>query len=159
MNAVQKLRQMVAEVQKPGSAAGESWALVGRLLSRMPVDHAEAERVVAGRDTAGLEALVHRLEHPGAAAPVAGAPAVDEHEMDRALKAFKKRLKLVRLEDESKLAGRRLTSGRTSEIHAILPPHEFGAEVWRALAQAGKLKDEGRGFYALAEGGTSGHGH
>jgi len=151
MNAVQKLRQMVSEVQKPGSAAavGESWSLVGRLLSRMPVDHAEAERVVAGRDVAGLTALVNRLEHPDAApAPVAG-PAVDEHEMDRALKAFKKRLKVVRLEDESKLAGRRLTSGRTSEIHAILPPHEFGADVWRALAQAGKLKDEGRGFYAL----------
>jgi hypothetical protein len=68
-----------------------------------------------------------------------------------ALKAFKKRLKLTRLDDESALRGGHTTSGRSSSIFAITPPNDFPAEVWEELARQGKLKKAGRGTYELVE--------
>lgn len=67
-----------------------------------------------------------------------------------ALKAFRKRIKLMRLDAESKLgAARPMTSGKKSGIDAIQPPSQFPREVWQELARQGKLKDTGGGFYAL----------
>lgn len=165
MNAVEKLRQMVGEIRR-GPAAVDvraSWDLVGRLLGRMPVDSAEASRVCAARDIDGLDAMISRLERPQAAPPQetvksadsAGVPggsggaAPSKEELDKALRAFRKRLKVMRLSEESKLGGRQLTAGRKSEIDGILPPHEFPSEVWQALAREGRLKALSQGFYAL----------
>ncbi|MAY75388.1 MAG: hypothetical protein CMJ31_11855 [Phycisphaerae bacterium] len=64
------------------------------------------------------------------------------------MRAFKKRLKLARLNDESKLGGRYTSGGKKSKIDAIEPPTEFGPEVWRALAAEGRLRHTGQGFYA-----------
>jgi hypothetical protein len=150
MNVLQKLRQTVGDVQKPRSPkhASEAWELAGRLLGRLPVDAQEAARICGARDASALDALVARLEGI-ASAPVA-AVVVDEKEMDRALKAFKKRMQLMQLAEESKLGGRQLTAGRKTTIDAIVPPGEFPDEVWKALAAAGRLKHTGQGFYALA---------
>jgi hypothetical protein len=68
-----------------------------------------------------------------------------------AFKAFKKRLKLTRLDDESSLKGGHTTSGRSSGIVAITPPNDFPPEVWEELVKQGKLKRGGRGTYELAE--------
>ena len=76
-------------------------------------------------------------------------PAAEE--LKKALKAFKKRLKLTRLDDESALRGRRLTSGRSSDILAITPPDQFRPEVWEELVRLGKLKPAGHGMYELIE--------
>ena len=144
---------MVGEAERAqGGKANEAWALIGRLLGRMPVDEAEASRVCTERDLAGLDALVATLESP-APAPAKGAPPSDEvqRQMAPAMKAFRKRLKLSRLADESKLGGRQLSGGHKSEIDAILPPTDYPREVWEALADAGQLKRTGGGFYALAE--------
>ncbi|MBI1915902.1 MAG: hypothetical protein HYS12_14380 [Planctomycetes bacterium] len=73
-------------------------------------------------------------------------------ELKRALKAFKKRLKLTRLDAESSLGGGPLSSGRRSEIVAITPPNDYPQAVWDELVRQGKLKKAGRGTYELAEG-------
>ncbi|HZW08667.1 MAG TPA: hypothetical protein VFF69_02080 [Phycisphaerales bacterium] len=153
MNAVQKLRQLVGEIAKGPASAMQAWPVAQRLLSRMPLDQAEIERVCKARDPIGLDVLVTRLE--GAGAPVAAAPrpagpAVSEEDMRAALKAFSKRLKLARLSDESRLGNLYTTGGRASKIDAIQPPEEFPPDVWKALVAAGKLKDAGQGFYAPA---------
>jgi hypothetical protein len=67
-----------------------------------------------------------------------------------ALTAFKKRLKLTKLDQESHLGGGRpMTSGKKSDITGIIPPSQFPREVWQELARQGKIKDLGGGFYAL----------
>ena len=71
-------------------------------------------------------------------------------ELKSALKAFKKRLKLTRLDNESRLVGGPLT-GRASEIVAISPPNQYPAEVWDELVRQGKLRKMGGGLYGLAE--------
>lgn len=154
MNALEKLRQVTNEARAPKDPMQilPSWQLIGRLLERMPVDRAEAARVCAARDGEALEAMVARLEGKlTSAAPVEAAAEVSAEELEHALRAFRKRLKVMRLADESRLAGRRLTSGRVSEIDAIQPPSEYPDAVWKALAREGKLRHTGQGFYALPE--------
>jgi hypothetical protein len=77
-------------------------------------------------------------------------PATEE-ELRKALKAFKKRLKLTQLEDDSKLGHSPLTGAR-SQVVAIQPPMGFGREIWQELVEKGYLKNDGGGFYQLVAG-------
>jgi hypothetical protein len=72
-------------------------------------------------------------------------------EVKAAFKAFKKRLKLTRLDEESQLGGRATTGGRKSDIVAITPPGQFPQAVWEELVRQGKLKKAGHGTYELVE--------
>jgi hypothetical protein len=68
------------------------------------------------------------------------------------MKAFRRRMKLMRLDHESKLGVGPMTSGKKADFDSILPPREFDENVWKVLAAEGQLKATGRGFYGLAEG-------
>ena len=65
-----------------------------------------------------------------------------------AMKAFKKRLKLTALDDDSHL-GRGAFSGGHTGVFAIRPPSQFPQEVWNQLCKDGKLRDSGHGLYEL----------
>jgi hypothetical protein len=75
-----------------------------------------------------------------------------EDELRKALKAFKKRMKLTRLDDDSKLGHSPLTGNAKGEVVAIQPPSGFGREIWEELADKGFLKRDGTGFFELVEG-------
>ena len=68
-----------------------------------------------------------------------------------AFKAFKKRLKLTQLGEDSKLSRSPMTAGRRSDIIAIEPPNQFPPAVWEELVKQGKLKRAGHGMYELRE--------
>jgi hypothetical protein len=72
-----------------------------------------------------------------------------EEELKRALKAFKKRLKLTRLDDESGLS----KGSKRSAITGITPPTGFPAGIWEELATQGRLRREGSGMYSLVNPG------
>ncbi len=74
--------------------------------------------------------------------------ATDE-ELKRALKAFKKRLKLMKLDEESNLSR---AGGRRSGISGITPPDGHPAGIWEELAAKGKLKRDMGDTYKLVEG-------
>ncbi len=76
-------------------------------------------------------------------------PTPTPQDLKAALKAFKKRLKLTRLDAESNIAGGPLSSGRGSGIVAVTPPNQFPPEVWTELVRQGKLKKAGGGTYEL----------
>lgn len=78
-------------------------------------------------------------------------PPLDKATLKSALKAFRKRLKLARLDDESGLGGGALTGGGSSSIAGIRPPDKFPAVVWEELARLGRLKSLGQGLYALVD--------
>jgi hypothetical protein len=73
---------------------------------------------------------------------------VTPEQLTQAYKAFKKRMKLTRLDDESKV-GRSPLTGRASGVVAITPPNQFPREVWEELARQGKIKSAGGGMYEL----------
>jgi hypothetical protein len=80
--------------------------------------------------------------------PPPATPADDQ--LKQALTAFKKRIKLTKLDQESKLGGHRpTTSGKKSDVMGIIPPNQFPREVWDALVKQGKLKNLGGGFYSM----------
>lgn len=156
MNAIEKCRSLVNEIRAAADpfAVVDAWALASRLLARQPaVDAAALSTAIEAKDIDALDAIVSRLENPQAAVKPKRAPTrkVTADEMKDAMRAYRKRLKLARLADESKLGGHKLSGGRKSNIDAIIPPPEFSWEVWDALAAAGKLEDAGKGFYALPE--------
>ena len=70
-------------------------------------------------------------------------------ELRKALKAFKKRLKLSRLDDESSLGYGPMTSGRSSGIVAVMAPNQYPKAVWDKLVEQGRLKYAGQGLYQL----------
>lgn len=69
--------------------------------------------------------------------------------LKRAMKAFKKRLKLMRLDDESSLGGGPFSGGRSSGIVAIQPPNQYPREVWDKLVELGRLRRVEGGLYGL----------
>jgi hypothetical protein len=77
-------------------------------------------------------------------------PGPTPEELKSALKAFKKRLKLTRLDNDSRLNKSPLT-GRAGDIVAISPPNQFPQEVWDELVRQGKLQNKGDGMYGLIE--------
>ncbi|HEY7090151.1 MAG TPA: hypothetical protein VH518_18790 [Tepidisphaeraceae bacterium] len=74
-----------------------------------------------------------------------------EEELRKALKAFKKRMKLTQLEEDSRLGHSPLT-GKKTTIVSIQPPAGFGKEIWEELADKGFLNRDGVGFYSVVPG-------
>lgn len=74
--------------------------------------------------------------------------ATDE-EHKRALKAFKKRIKLMRLDEESGLSR---GNNKKSGITGITPPAGHPPGIWEELVTLGKLRHDMGGTYALVEG-------
>lgn len=72
--------------------------------------------------------------------------ATDE-ELKRAYKAFKKRIKLTRLDDESGLS----PGSKVSRIAGITPPSGFPPGIWEELVAQGKLRREGAGTYSKVQ--------
>jgi hypothetical protein len=76
---------------------------------------------------------------------------LSEETLRNALKAFKKRLKLTALDDDSRL-GRGPFSGGATGVYAIRPPDQYPRQVWEELCRRGKLRDSGHGMYELPKG-------
>jgi hypothetical protein len=76
-------------------------------------------------------------------------PGPSREQLKGAFKAFKKRLKLTRLDAESQLSRNPLSTGRGHGIVAIIPPVDYPQEVWDELVRQGKLKKAGHGMYEI----------
>lgn len=65
-----------------------------------------------------------------------------------AFKAFKKRLKITQLDNDSRVGRSPLTGGRSTVV-SISPPNQYPTAVWDALVKEGKLRYAGQGMYEL----------
>jgi len=72
-------------------------------------------------------------------------PMATDEELKRAYKAFKKRIKLTRLDDESGLS----PGSKRSAIRGITPPTGHPPGIWEELVTQGRLKREGSGTYSI----------
>lgn len=156
-----ELDAIVAEIEGADDphVAAHAWGKAQKMLLRSKADKRHLAQIIMGRDIGELKRLLSHLRSGGAGKPpaeaVKTAPAadIDPATLRAAMRAFRKRLKLTRLDDESRINVSPITSGRRSQIDAILPPHEFASEVWAELVRQGELRDAGQGFYELAEEG------
>jgi len=86
---------------------------------------------------------------PESSATPPAADAITPEILKSAYNAFKKRWKLTRLDQESRIGRGPMSGGQKSAIDGIIPPKDFSAEVWEALAEKGRIKYTGNGFYAM----------
>ncbi len=82
-------------------------------------------------------------------APARATDVIPPEVLKSAYNAFKKRWKLTRLDQESRIGRSPMSSGQKSAIDGIIPPNQFPTAVWEALAKAGRIKYSGSGFYAM----------
>jgi hypothetical protein len=73
-----------------------------------------------------------------------------KEELKRAYKAFKRRLKLTRLDDESRLGVGPMSTCGKSGICAIVPPNQYPQELWDELVKRGRMVYVGHGLYEPA---------
>lgn len=71
--------------------------------------------------------------------------------LTRAMKALKKRMKLTRLDDESRLGHDPMSKGGHSGIVAVKPPTQYPVEVWQALEQKGRVRIDRHGLVEIVE--------
>ncbi|MEZ6015914.1 MAG: hypothetical protein R3F49_12420 [Planctomycetota bacterium] len=132
-------------------AASESaWTAVRAALAHHGVSsEADPElfAVIAARDAAQLAKIVGDW--------TSGKRLMLERDRDvlkRALKAYRKSLKVTVLDAESSVAGGPMSAGRKSTILGIVPPNRYPRAVWDELVRQKRLVDAGRGIYELAPG-------
>ncbi|MDE0903777.1 MAG: hypothetical protein OSB42_04025 [Planctomycetota bacterium] len=78
-----------------------------------------------------------------------------EHDRDvlkRAMKAYRKSLKVTVLAAESTLGGGPMSGGRKSTIIGVRPPDRYPSSVWKELVRQGRLLDADHGIYELPPG-------
>ncbi len=105
------------------------------------------------QDDASAEKIITEQKEPSESVPTRTAEEVAARKelLRLAMKAFRKRLKLTILDDESRLGRGPMSGGNKSSVIAITPPNQFPRDVWEELAEQGKIKRAGRGVYELTE--------
>ncbi len=173
-----KLSQIVSDLWLAEDEKDKTklWGRAQMALMRAGVDATRVANVVNKRDSEALARLVAKVDAGAAPAQSAGGktPSVpsladgrtvgqvraestadggydslDEVNLKRAMKAFRRKIKTLRRDDESRLGSRYVTYGRTSNIAAITPPTEYPMPVWEKLAELGRIKKAGQGTFEL----------
>ena len=150
-STVAKLDELLTAIQgygDPRRAAGE-WKQAYKLLQATALPQSRVTHVVAMRDLAGLKEFIAQLRAPAAPAATASDEAEFAETCRKAMKAFRKRLELTVLDEESKLGRGPLSKGAGAGVPAIIPPSEWPEDVWQELVRQGRLRYIGHGFYEL----------
>lgn len=152
--AMAKLDELLTAIrayEDPRRARGE-WKQVYRLLQKTDLPSARVTHVVGMRDVVQLAELIDQLRAPEGATKPPAPDAPSAETCRQAMRAFRKRLELTRLDDESKISSHNpLSKGGESRITAIAPPIEWPQSVWQELVRQGRLRYVGHGCYELAE--------
>jgi len=143
-----ELQSAIDEYPDPRRASSE-WKQVYKLLQKTSVPSGRITSLVGMRNVEGLAEVIEQLSAPESDIPQSDSPPPDSETCKKALKAFRKRVSLTQLDEDSKLGRSPLTKGGSTGTLAIAPPIEWPDEVWRELARQGKLRDIGGGFYQL----------
>lgn len=124
--------------------APEAWSEARRAMSGMRTQEPELSAIVEAGDAAALKAIVAEWT-----SGKRHLPEQDREVLKRAMKAFRKSLKVTRLDADSGIGGGPMSSGRHSDIVGITPPPRYPRAVWDELVRQGRLRDGRRGIYEL----------
>lgn len=127
------LAAQVAELEAHG-VSPEPWVHARHALDASGIDEPDVRAVVEARDLAGLRAIVEGWRSGTRLLPVH-----DREVLERAMTAYRKSLRVTRLDAVSTLGGGPFSSGRRSGISGITPPPRYPREIWEELARQGRL--------------------
>ena len=128
-------------------ANAEAWASAGQVLGGTRAKEADLAAAIDAKDAAALRAIAEQW-----ASGKRQLPEHDREVLKRAMKAYRKSLKITQLDAESSLGGGPMSSGRASGITGITPPVRYPREVWLELARQGRLINARQGVFELPPG-------
>lgn len=154
--AIEELRAKADEIsQSEGETPGAVWGAIHQLLIKAHAASSESASIITSRDIDGLHRMIRKLRglevETADDKPKKVAAEIPHETLRTAMRAFRKRMKLIRLDHESKLGVGPMSGGKIADFDAILPPNDFPRAVWEALVAEGKLKNAGQGFYMLCD--------
>ena len=151
LNKLEELLAAIKGFDDPRRASAE-WKQAFNLLKKTDLNANTVANVIAMRGVDRLVELIEQLKEPAMEDLPPDPDGPDDETCRNALRAFKKRLKLTRLDDESQVVSRDpLSKGSGSGITSIIPPNEFEPKVWKELVRRGKLRYAREGFYELVD--------
>jgi hypothetical protein len=139
-----QLLSTVLAVAAKDPTSDAAWQEASRAREASKVDDADLVSALESRDAAALAAILEQW-----ASGKRLSPEHDREVLKRALKAFRKSLKVTRLDAESSLGVGPMSSGRHSSIIGMRPPERYPAAVWEELARQGRLIAGKFGVYEL----------
>jgi hypothetical protein len=137
------LATVVADLERE-PANDSHWSRARQALEPTRKEETALVALIEARDLAALKQLVEAWR-----AGKTALPQQDKDVLSRALKAFRKSLKVTRLDAESSLGGGPFSSGRHSEIAGMRPPERYSRDVWDELARQKRLVSVGHGIFEL----------
>lgn len=144
MALLSKFLAGIVEELAADPAGAAAWNKAREALGAAREKEPELAALIDARDAGGLRALV--AEWAGGKRHL---PEQDREVLKRALKAFRKSLKVTRLDAESSIGGGPMSSGRASGILGMTPPSRYPRDVWDELVRQGRLLGGKQGIYEL----------
>jgi hypothetical protein len=144
MSLLSTLLASVAAELESDAASPRAWSEARAALGAARAAEPDLAAAVDARDAEALRAIVAQW--------ASGARLLPEHDREvlkRALKAFRKSLKVTRLDAESTIGGGPMSGGRRSGILGITPPARYPRAVWDELVRQKRLIASGHGIYEL----------
>ena len=154
---VEALIQQAVELRSTitDESDGAAWGAMQKALLAAKADSKDVARAIMGRDMTTLDAILAALkgeepqQPPAPEVPDEPLPDFPPDQLRDAMKAFRRRVKLTKLDHESKLGRSPLSTGKDADFDSIMPPREFPEDIWKVLVQQGELEQLGYGFYRI----------
>ena len=131
---ISKILGRLLDDARAGSAGDEAWTAAREACDEAKEEGAEVLAALETRDADALAALVESWTSGERLLPEQ-----DRAVLKRAMKAYKKRIKLARLDADSTIGGGALSSGRASSIVGVRPPEQYPDEIWDELIRQERL--------------------
>lgn len=124
-------------------SSSDDWRAARAALDAAGEADGELLEIVEAQDSAALASLLDDWSTGAKLRPVH-----DRGVLKRAMKAFRKRLKVARLDEESRIGGT-FSKGERSGLAGCTPPNTYGPDVWAELVRTGRLIDGSHGVLEL----------
>jgi hypothetical protein len=134
----------VLEALEADPAATEPWSSARNSLGEVRKSEPDLALAVDAKDAAALRSIVDAWS-----SGKRHLPEQDREVLRRAVKAFRKSLKVTRLDAESTIGGNPMTSGRESSIVGMVPPPRYPRDLWDELVRQGRMSGGKHGIYEL----------
>jgi len=150
VDAIVSIAQKIHLTDEPGPLWGE----LHKAFLKSTVEAPIAAKIIMHKDIEELKKVVSQLKSGSDVLieeVVEELPELEHETVIDALRVFRKRIKFMKLDHESKLGVGPLTGGRELQFDSVMAPHEYPMEIWKALVRDGHLIDDGGGFFRIPD--------
>jgi hypothetical protein len=149
IDSIVSIAEKIQAVDDPGSLWGE----LHRAFLKSTVAPSVTAKIIMHKDIEELQQVILQLQS-GSDIQLNKSeevilPTLSHEEQIDALRVFRKRVKFMKLDRESKLGIGPLTTGKDANVDSMMAPHDHPMKVWLALSDAGLLVDDGGGFFHI----------